>query len=446
MAEKDTRSNSVSGDKKKIPIQEALDKEGEQLHISELQSLNIKDLAKIAKKYKIAEAGKLSKQDLIFAVLQAQAEKHGLIFSEGVLEVLPEGYGFLRSPDYSYLPGPDDIYISPSQIRKFDLRTGDIVSGQIRMPNEGERYLALVKVDAVNFEPPEEARHRIFYDNLTPLYPQERICLETVRENLSARVMDIFTPIGKGQRGLIVSPPRTGKTMLLQNIANSISTNHPEIYLIVLLIDERPEEVTDMERSVKGEVISSTFDEPASRHVQVAEIVMEKAKRLVEHKKDVVILLDSITRLARAYNTVVPSSGKVLSGGVDANALEKPKRFFGAARKIEEGGSLTIMATALIDTGSRMDDVIFEEFKGTGNMEIILDRKLVDKRIFPAIDINRSGTRKEELLVEGGDLNKIWVLRKVLNPLSIDEAMDLLLDKLRKSDSNGAFLTSLNKG
>jgi transcription termination factor Rho len=445
MADKDTKSNNVPSDKK-ITIQEALDKEGEQLHISELQALNIKELSKIAKKYKIAEAGKMSKQDLIFAVLQAQAEKHGLIFSEGVLEVLPEGYGFLRSPDYSYLPGPDDIYISPSQIRKFDLRTGDIVSGQIRMPNEGERYLALVKVDAVNFEPPEEARHRIFYDNLTPLYPQERIRLETVKENLSARVMDIFTPIGKGQRGLIVSPPRTGKTMLLQNIANSISTNHPEIYLIVLLIDERPEEVTDMERSVKGEVISSTFDEPASRHVQVAEIVMEKAKRLVEHKKDVVILLDSITRLARAYNTVIPSSGKVLSGGVDANALEKPKRFFGAARKIEEGGSLTIMATALIDTGSRMDDVIFEEFKGTGNMEIILDRKLVDKRIFPAIDINRSGTRKEELLVENADLNKIWILRKVLSPLSIDEAMDLLLDKLRKSENNADFLTSLNKG
>jgi transcription termination factor Rho len=433
-------------DEKKISIQEALDKEGEQLHISELQALNIKDLAKLGKKYKLTDVGKMSKQDLIFAILQAQAEKHGLIFSEGVLEVLPEGYGFLRSPDYSYLPGPDDIYISPSQIRKFDLRTGDIVSGQIRMPNEGERYLALVKVDAVNFEPPEEARHRIFYDNLTPLYPYERIRLETIKDNLSARVMDIFTPIGKGQRGLIVAPPRTGKTMLLQTLANSISANHPEIYLIVLLIDERPEEVTDMERSVKGEVISSTFDEPATRHVQVAEIVMEKAKRLVEHKKDVVILLDSITRLARAYNTIVPSSGKVLSGGVDANALEKPKRFFGAARKIEEGGSLTIMATALIDTGSRMDDVIFEEFKGTGNMEIILDRKLVDKRIFPAIDINRSGTRKEELLVEGGDLNKIWILRKVLNPLSIDEAMDLLLDKLRKSDSNGEFLTALNKG
>jgi transcription termination factor Rho len=442
MAEKDSKPSAS----KKMPIQEALDKEGEQLHIGELQSLNIKDLTKIARNHKIADVGKLTKQDLIFAILQAQAEKHGLIFSEGVLEVLPEGYGFLRSPDYSYLPGPDDIYISPSQIRKFDLRTGDIVSGQIRMPNEGERYLALVKVDAVNFEPPEEARHRIFYDNLTPLYPQERIQLETVRENLSARVMDIFTPIGKGQRGLIVSPPRAGKTMILQNLANSISTNHPEIFLIVLLIDERPEEVTDMERSVKGEVISSTFDEPASRHVQVAEIVMEKAKRLVEHRKDVVILLDSITRLARAYNTIVPSSGKVLSGGVDANALEKPKRFFGAARKIEEGGSLTIMATALIDTGSRMDDVIFEEFKGTGNMEIILDRKLVDKRIFPAIDINRSGTRKEELLVEAVDLNKIWILRKVLNPLSIDEAMDLLQDKLRKSESNAEFLNSLNKG
>jgi transcription termination factor Rho len=445
MAEKEPKPSNTS-DERKISIQEALDKEGEQLHISELQALNIKDLTRIARKYKIADTGSLTKQDLIFAILQAQAVKHGLIFSEGVLEVLPEGYGFLRSPDYSYLPGPDDIYISPSQIRKFDLRTGDIVSGQIRMPNEGERYLALVKVDAVNFEPPEEARRRIFYDNLTPLYPQERIQLETTRENLSARVMDIFTPIGKGQRGLIVSPPRAGKTMILQNIANSISTNHPEIFLIVLLIDERPEEVTDMERSVKGEVISSTFDEPASRHVQVAEIVMEKAKRLVEHKKDVVILLDSITRLARAYNTIVPSSGKVLSGGVDANALEKPKRFFGAARKIEEGGSLTIMATALVDTGSRMDDVIFEEFKGTGNMEIILDRKLVDKRIFPAIDINRSGTRKEELLVGSADLNKIWILRKVLNPLSIDEAMDLLLDKLRKSESNSDFLNSLNKG
>ncbi len=447
MAEKESRSGKPSPeDKKKLSIQEALDKEGEQLHISELQALNIKELARLGKKYELANLGRLSKQDLIFAILQAQAEKHGLIFSEGVLETLNDGYGFLRSPDYSYLPGPDDIYVSPSQIRKFDLRTGDIVSGQIRMPNEGEKYLALVKVDAVNFEPPEEARRRIFYDNLTPLYPQERIRLETAPDNLSARVMDIFTPIGKGQRGLIVSPPRAGKTMILQNIANSISANHPEIYLIVLLIDERPEEVTDMERSVKGEVISSTFDEPALRHVQVAEIVMEKAKRLVEHRKDVVILLDSITRLARAYNTIIPSSGKVLSGGVDANALEKPKRFFGAARKIEEGGSLTVVATALVDTGSRMDDVIFEEFKGTGNMEIILDRKLVDKRIFPAIDINRSGTRKEELLLEGADLNKIWVLRKVLNPLSIDEAMDLLLDKLKKVETNADFLTSLTKG
>jgi transcription termination factor Rho len=431
---------------KRLSIQEALETEGEQLHISELQSLNIVELVRLSKKHKVPEAGNLSKQDLIFAILQAQAEHHGLIFSEGVLEVLQDGYGFLRSPDYSYLPGPDDIYVSPSQIRKFDLRTGDIVSGHVRLPNEGERYLALIKVDAVSFEPPEAARSRIFFDNLTPLYPQERIRLETAKEGLSARVMDIFTPVGKGQRGLIVSPPRAGKTMILQALAQSIAVNHPEIFLIVLLIDERPEEVTDMERSVRGEVISSTFDEPATRHVQVAEIVMEKAKRLVEHRKDVVILLDSITRLARAYNTVIPSSGKVLSGGVDANALEKPKRFFGAARKVEEGGSLTIMATALIDTGSRMDDVIFEEFKGTGNMEIILDRKLVDRRIFPAIDINRSGTRKEELLTDPADLARIWVLRKVLNPLSVDDAMDLLLDKLRKTDTNAEFLNSLNRG
>src|SRR5213594_4331364 len=450
MADKEARTNNVSDEKKisidekKIPIQEALDKEGEQLHISELQALNIKELAKLGKKYKISDVGKMSKQDLIFAILQAQAEKHGLIFSEGVLEVLPEGYGFLRSPDYSYLPSPDDIYISPSQIRKFDLRTGDIVSGQIRMPNEGERYLALVKVDAVNFEPPEEARHRIFYDNLTPLYPYERIRLETVKDNLAARVMDIFTPIGKGQRGLIVAPPRTGKTMLLQTLANSITANHPEVILIVLLIDERPEEVTDMQRSVKGEVISSTFDEPATRHVQVAEIVMEKAKRLVEHKKDVLILLDSITRLARAYNTVIPPSGKVLSGGLDSNALQKPKRFFGAARNIEEGGSLTIMATALIDTGSRMDDVIFEEFKGTGNMELHLDRKLVDRRVFPSIDITRSGTRKEELLIAKDYLNRIWVLRKVLSQMSDVEAMELLLDRLAKTKANGTFLKSMS--
>ena len=370
------------------------------------------------------------------------AEKAGLIFSEGVLECLPDGFGFLRAPEYNYLPGPDDVYVSPSQIRRFDLRTGDTISGQIRPPKEGERYFALIKVDAINFEPPEEARTRIFFDNLTPLYPNQRIRLETTRDNYSGRIMDLLTPIGKGQRGLIVAPPRTGKTMLLQSIANSITTNHPEIILIVLLIDERPEEVTDMQRSVKGEVIYSTFDEPASRHVQVAEMVIEKAKRLVEHKRDVVILLDSITRLARAYNTIVPPSGKVLSGGVDANALQRPKRFFGAARNIEEGGSLTIIATALIDTGSRMDDVIFEEFKGTGNMEIHLDRRLVDKRIFPAIDIHKSGTRKEELLQPKEELQRVWVLRKVLAPLSPVEAMELLLDKLSKTRNNAEFLAS----
>jgi transcription termination factor Rho len=351
----------------------------------------------------------------------------------------------LRAPDYNYLPGPDDIYVSPSQIRKFDLQTGDTVSGQIRPPKEGERYFALIKVEAVNFEQPEQARDKLFFENLTPLYPQERIKLETTGENLSARVMDLMTPIGKGQRGLIVAPPRTGKTMLLQSIAQSVSVNHPEIYLIVLLIDERPEEVTDMQRSVDGEVISSTFDEPAQRHVQVAEMVIEKAKRLVEHKKDVLILLDSITRLARAYNTVIPPSGKVLSGGLDSNALQKPKRFFGAARNVEEGGSLTIMATALVDTGSRMDDVIFEEFKGTGNMEIHLDRKLVDKRVFPAIDIQKSGTRKEELLLAREDLNRVWVLRKVLNPLSPVEAMELLLDKMGKTKSNADFLAAMQK-
>ncbi len=351
---------------------------------------------------------------------------------------------FLRAPDYNYLPGPDDIYVSPSQIRKFDLRTGDTVSGQVRPPKEGERYFALIKVEAVNFEHPDKARNKIFFDNLTPLYPDERLKLETEQEDLSARVLDLLTPIGKGQRGLIVAPPRTGKTMLLQTIANSITANQPEVILIVLLIDERPEEVTDMQRSVNGEVISSTFDEPASRHVQVAEMVIEKAKRLVEHKRDVIILLDSITRLARAYNTIVPPSGKVLSGGVDSNALQRPKRFFGAARNIEEGGSLTIMATALIDTGSRMDDVIFEEFKGTGNMEIGLDRKLVDKRVFPAIDINRSGTRKEELLVPKDELTRIWVLRKVLNPLSTVEAMELLLQKMGKTKSNSEFLASMS--
>jgi len=386
----------------------------------------------------------MRKQDLIFKILQAQSEKEGHIFAEGVLEILPDGYGFLRSPDYNYLPGPDDIYVSPSQIRKFDLKTGDTISGQVRPPHEGEKYFALVKIEAVNFESPDEARNKILFDNLTPLYPQERIKLETARDNASARVMDLLTPLGKGQRGLIVSPPRAGKTMLLQNVANSITANHPEVVLMVLLIDERPEEVTDMQRSVKGEVISSTFDEPAARHVQVAEMVIEKAKRLVEHKRDVVILLDSITRLARAYNTIVPPSGKVLSGGVDSNALQRPKRFFGSARNIEEGGSLTIIATALIDTGSRMDDVIFEEFKGTGNSEIILERKLVDKRVFPAIDIQRSGTRKEELLIPKEDLSRIWVLRKVLNPLSPVEAMELLIDKLSKTKSNSEFLANMS--
>jgi transcription termination factor Rho len=412
--------------------------------IAELKEKNITELTKIARALDLPGASGLRKQDLIFKILQAQSEKEGHIFAEGVLEILPDGYGFLRSPDYNYLPGPDDIYVSPSQIRKFDLKTGDTISGQVRPPHEGEKYFALVKIEAVNFESPDEARNKILFDNLTPLYPQERIKLETTRENVSARVMDLLTPLGKGQRGLIVSPPRAGKTMLLQNVANSITTNHPEVVLMVLLIDERPEEVTDMQRSVKGEVISSTFDEPAARHVQVAEMVIEKAKRLVEHKRDVVILLDSITRLARAYNTIVPPSGKVLSGGVDSNALQRPKRFFGAARNIEEGGSLTIIATALIDTGSRMDDVIFEEFKGTGNSEIILDRKLVDKRTFPAIDIQRSGTRKEELLIPKEDLTRIWVLRRVLNPLSPVEAMELLIDKLNKAKSNGEFLANMS--
>src|SRR6266446_3048939 len=369
------------------------------ISLAELKEKNITDLAKIAKELNIPGASGMRKQELIFQILRAQTEKNGLIFSEGVLECLPDGFGFLRAPEYNYLPGPDDIYVSPSQIRKFDLRTGDTVSGQIRPPKEGERYFALIKVEAINFESPDQAREKVFFDNLTPLYPEEMLKMETTQENLSARVIDLVTPLGKGQRGLIVAPPRTGKTMLLQTIANSVTTNHPEVTLIVLLIDERPEEVTDMQRSVNGEVISSTFDEPASRHVQVAEMVIEKAKRLVEHKRDVIILLDSITRLARAYNTIVPPSGKVLSGGVDANALQRPKRFFGAARNIEEGGSLTIIATALIDTGSRMDDVIFEEFKGTGNSEIHLDRRLSDKRLFPAIDLQRSGTRKEELLI-----------------------------------------------
>jgi len=419
-------------------------KTGNALDLVELKDMSIQNLNTVAKDFGVQGFAGLRKQELIFKILQVQAEKSGLIFSEGVLECLPDGFGFLRAPEYNYLPGPDDVYVSPSQIRRFDLRTGDTVSGQIRPPKEGERYFALIKVDAINFEPPEEARKKIFFDNLTPLYPQSRLKMETVKDNYSGRVMDLLTPIGRGQRGLIVAAPRTGKTMLLQSIANSITTNHPEVSLIVLLIDERPEEVTDMQRSVKGEVISSTFDEPASRHVQVAEMVIEKAKRLVEHKKDVVILLDSITRLARAYNTVVPPSGKVLSGGVDSNALQRPKRFFGAARNIEEGGSLTIVASALVDTGSRMDDVIFEEFKGTGNMEIHLDRKLMDKRVFPAIDISKSGTRKEELLLPKEELNRVWVLRKVLNNLSPVESMELLIDKLSKSRSNGEFLASMS--
>ncbi|MBI5598843.1 MAG: transcription termination factor Rho [Deltaproteobacteria bacterium] len=416
------------------------------MNLRELKEKKINDLTALAKNYHIEGAAAMRKQDLIFALLQAQSEKNGVIYGEGVLETLPDGFGFLRAPDYNYLPGPDDIYVSPSQIRKFNLRTGDIVSGQIRPPKEGERYFALLKVEKTNYEDPEVAKDKILFDNLTPLYPQEKINLETKRNSdISMRTMDLFTPVGKGQRGLIVSPPRTGKTTILQKLANAIATNHPEIVLIVLLIDERPEEVTDMQRSVNGEVISSTFDEPAQRHVQVSEMVMEKAKRLVEHQKDVVILLDSITRLARAYNTVVPPSGKVLSGGVDSNALHKPKRFFGAAMNIEEGGSLTIIATALIETGSRMDEVIFEEFKGTGNMEIVLDRKLAERRIFPAIDLNKSGTRKEELLLPKEDLNRIWILRKVLQPLNPVESMEFLLDKLEHSGSNKDFLSSMSK-
>ncbi len=412
--------------------------------ITMLKDLPLSELVRIAEELDVPGAGSLRKQELVFKILQAQTERSGLIFSEGVLECLPDGFGFLRAPDYNYLPGPDDIYVSPSQIRKFDLRTGDTISGQIRPPKEGERYFALIKVEAINFEPPDLRRERAHFDNLTPLYPNKRLRMESTPENLSGRVLDLITPIGRGQRGLIVAPPRTGKTMLLQSIANSITRNHPEIMLIVLLIDERPEEVTDMQRSVQGEVVSSTFDEPPTRHVQVADMVIEKAKRLVEHGRDVVILLDSITRLARAHNATVPPSGKILSGGVDANALQKPKRFFGAARNLEEGGSLTIIATALIDTGSRMDDVIFEEFKGTGNMEIHLDRKLIEKRIFPAVDINKSGTRKEELLVPKEDLNRIFVLRRVLSPLSSVESMELLLSHLERTKTNTEFLASMS--
>ncbi len=415
------------------------------MNLQELKNKKISELNAIARDLNIEGASGLRKQDLIFAILNAQTEQNGSIYGEGVLETLQDGFGFLRAPDYNYLPGPDDIYVSPSQIRRFNLRTGDTVSGQIRPPKEGERYFALLKVESINFESPEAARDKTLFDNLTPLYPEEKLKLETAPDNYSMRVMELVSPIGKGQRGLIVAPPRTGKTMLIQNIANSIAENHPEVYLIVLLIDERPEEVTDMQRSVKGEVVSSTFDEPATRHVQVAEMVIEKAKRLVEHKKDVVILLDSITRLARAYNTVLPPSGKILTGGVDANALQKPKRFFGAARNIEEGGSLTIIATALVDTGSKMDEVIFEEFKGTGNMEVHLDRRLVEKRTFPAIDINKSGTRKEELLIEKVSLNRIWILRKVLHPMNVVDAMEFLLDKLSEAKTNQDFLDSMSR-
>ncbi|RJP17598.1 MAG: transcription termination factor Rho [Deltaproteobacteria bacterium] len=426
-----------NGQKKMSPNENRLD-------LAELKTKTINELFSITKEMSLEGMSGLKKQDLIFEILKAQTERNGLIFSSGVLEILNDGYGFLRSPNYNYLPGPDDIYVSPSQIRLFGLRTGDTVTGQIRPPKDNERFYALLRVEAVNYENPENLQRRFFFDNLTPLYPMERINLETETENIEMRIMNIVTPIGKGQRALIVAPPRTGKTILLQKIANSITTNHPEVVLIVLLIDERPEEVTDMSRSVRGEVISSTFDEPASRHVQVAEMVLEKAKRLVEHKRDVVILLDSITRLARAYNQVVPTSGKILSGGVDSNALHKPKRFFGAARNIEEGGSLTILATALIDTGSRMDEVIFEEFKGTGNCELHLDRKLVERRIFPAIDMNKSGTRKEELLLDGDELNKIWILRKVISAMSPLEAMELLTEKMRATKNNKAFFKAMN--
>ncbi len=422
---------------------------GKVLNLDELKAKTINELTEVARSLSVVSPSALRKQELIFKILEAQTQKDGYICGEGVLEILPDGFGFLRAPSYNYLPGSDDIYVSPSQIRRFDLRTGDTVSGQIRPPKDGERYFALLKVEAVNFEDPELSKDKILFDNLTPLYPDERVHLEIKnrkngRPNTSTRIMDLLTPLGKGQRGLIVAAPRTGKTMLLQAIANSIAVNHPEIYLIVLLIDERPEEVTDMERTVQGEVISSTFDEPASRHVQVAEIVIEKAKRLVEHKRDVVILLDSITRLARAYNAIVPPSGKVLSGGVDSNALQRPKRFFGAARNLENGGSLTIVATALVETGSRMDEVIFEEFKGTGNMEVILDRRVSDRRVFPSIDLHRSGTRKEELLLSEKELSRVWLLRKVLQPMGVVEAMELLVSKVTETEDNAAFLDSMN--
>jgi transcription termination factor Rho len=414
------------------------------LNLAELKEKSIPELNQIGREMNIQTTSGLRKQELIFKILQSQAEKDGLIYAEGVLEVLPDGFGFLRAPDYNYLPGPDDIYVSPSQIRRFDLRTGDTISGQVRPPKDSERYFALLKVEAINFEGPEAARDKILFDNLTPLYPMERLRLEHDPENLTTRVMDLLTPIGKGQRGMIVAAPRTGKTMMLQSIAHAIAKNHPEVYLIVLLIDERPEEVTDMQRTVKGEVVSSTFDEPPQRHIQVADMVIEKAKRLVEHKRDVVILLDSLTRFARAHNAIIPSSGKVLSGGLDANALQRPRRFFATARNVEEGGSLTIMATAIVDTGSRMDDVIFEEFKGTGNMEVHLDRRLMDKRVFPTINIEQSGTRKEELLLEKDELQKVWLLRKALSQLNPVEGMELLLDKLKQTRSNKEFLAAMH--
>jgi len=441
MAPEDTAANGEA-------LEKAIEqqKSGEKpLDVASLKKIKISELQKMAHKFKIENVAGLKRQDLIFKILQGQAQQSGLMFGEGVLEILEDGFGFLRSPNYNYLPSPDDIYVSPSQIRRFNLRTGDVVSGLIRPPKEGERYFALLKVELINFEDPDSSKDKIAFDNLTPLYPNRRIMLETTPEEVSMRVMDLLTPIGLGQRGLIVAPPYSGKTILLQKLANSLTTNHPDAYLIVLLIDERPEEVTDMQRSVKGEVIASTFDEPADRHVQVAEIVLEKAKRLVEHKRDVVILLDSITRLARAYNTVAPHSGKILSGGVDSNALHKPKRFFGSARNVEEGGSITIIATALVDTGSRMDEVIFEEFKGTGNMELQLDRNLFQRRIYPSIDVKKSNTRKEDLLMPAEELNRVWILRKVLNELNPSEAMELLVDRLRKTKSNAEFLLSMNK-
>lgn len=449
MARSDVKQDTKNENKGEVETEKSstapLNGNGKNVHIEELKEMKMAELSKLARDMGVQGVSGLKKQDLMFKILQAQAEKEGLMFGEGTLEILSEGFGFLRSANYNYLPCPDDIYISPSQIRRFDLKTGDNVSGQIRPPKEGEKYFALLKVEAVNFENPEKCKDKIFFDNLTPLYPKERLKLETEPKEISMRVMDLLTPIGKGQRALLVAPPYSGKTVLMQKIANSIAQNHPEVILIVLLIDERPEEVTDMQRSVKGEVIASTFDEPAERHVQIAEIVLEKARRLVEHKRDVVILLDSITRLARAYNTVVPHSGKILSGGVDSNALHKPKRFFGTARAIEEGGSLTIIATALVDTGSRMDEVIFEEFKGTGNMELQLDRNLFQRRIYPAIDIKRSNTRHEELLVKSDDLQRVWLLRKAINDLNSAESMELLIDKLGKYKSNEEFLQNMNK-